>query len=172
MPCTQKGWKRDLYRKLHGSRSILNILSQTESISDEKSQRPRKHFESGGALGKRGTFLYDQNETTLCRSRAERKFLKIWSLYNVWNGLYRVFTTAKRALSFQQKRAIIQEIRFSFFKWGTLAQKKGHFFTFKKVGGGGGGGGTCPHCPPVPRPLKNRMRIWNIDPNYHIHKQL
>jgi hypothetical protein len=77
-------------------------------------------------------------EAILCCSRAERKFLKICSLYNVENGLYRVFTTAKRALSFQQKRAFIQEILFSFFKWDTLAQKKGHFFTFKKVGGGHG----------------------------------
>jgi hypothetical protein len=34
------------------------------------------------------------------------------------NGLYRVFTTAKRAFSFQKKRAFIQEILFSFFKWG------------------------------------------------------
>jgi hypothetical protein len=82
------------------------------------SQRPRKHFESGGALTKRGTFVYDQNQTILWRSRAERKFLKICSLYNVGNGLYRVFTTAKRAFSFQKKRAFIQEILFSFFKWG------------------------------------------------------
>jgi hypothetical protein len=39
------------------------------------------------------------------------------------------------ALSFQ----FIQKIVYLFFKWGTLAQKKGHFFhiTFKKVGGGG-----------------------------------
>jgi hypothetical protein len=72
-------------------------------------QRPRKHFESGGALAKRVTFVYDQYQTILCRSRAKRKFLKIWSLYNVGNGLCRVFTTAKRALSFQQKRAFIQE---------------------------------------------------------------
>jgi hypothetical protein len=72
-------------------------------------QRPRKHLESGGALAERGTFVYDQNQTTLCRSRPERKFLKIWSLYNVGNDLYRVLTTAKRALSFQQKRAFIQE---------------------------------------------------------------
>jgi hypothetical protein len=28
-------------------------------------QRPRKHFESGGALTKRGTFVYDQNQTIL-----------------------------------------------------------------------------------------------------------
>jgi hypothetical protein len=77
-----------------------------------KNQRPRKHFESGGALAKRGTFVYDQNQTILCRSRAERKFLKIWSLYDVGNGLYRVFTAAKKALSFQQKRAFIQEIIF------------------------------------------------------------
>jgi hypothetical protein len=99
-------------------------------------QRPWKHFESGGALAKRGTFVYDQNEAISFRSRAERKFLKIWSLYNVGNGLYRVFTTANRALSFQQKRAFIQEILYSSFKWGTLAQKEGIFFTFKKVGGG------------------------------------
>ena len=101
-----------------------------------RAQRPRKHFESEGALAKRGTFVYDQNQTILCRSQAERKFLKIWNLYNVGNGLYRVFTTAKRALSFQQKRAFIQEILFSFCKWGTLAPQKGTFFTFKKVGGG------------------------------------
>jgi hypothetical protein len=75
-------------------------------------QRPRKHFESGGALAKRGTFVYDQNQMILCRSRAERKFFKIWSLYDVGNGLYRVFTAAKKALSFQQKRAFIQEILF------------------------------------------------------------
>ena len=39
--------------------------------------------------------LYMIKIKRLCRSRAERKFLKIWSLYNVGNGLYRVFTTAK-----------------------------------------------------------------------------
>ena len=101
-----------------------------------RAQRPRKHFESEGALAKRGTFVYDQNQTILCRSLAERKFLKIWNLYNVGNGLYRIFTTAKRALSFQQKRAFIQEILFSFCKWGTLAPQKGTFSLLKKVGGG------------------------------------
>ena len=101
-----------------------------------RAQRPRKHFESEGVLAKRGTFVYDQNQTILCRSQAERKVLKIWNLYNVGNGLYRVFTTAKRALSFQQKRAFIQEILFSFCKWGTLARQKGTFFTFKSGGGG------------------------------------
>ena len=107
-----------------------------------RAQRPRKHFEGEGALAKRGTFVYDQNQTILCRSQAERKFLKIWNLYNVGNGLYRVFTTAKRALSFQKKRAFIPEILFSFCKWGTLAPQKGIFFTCV------GGGGRCPHCLP------------------------
>jgi hypothetical protein len=37
------------------------------------------------------------------------------------------FNTAKRALSFQQKRAFNQEILFSFFKWAILAQKNGTF---------------------------------------------
>jgi hypothetical protein len=101
--------------------------SYTECMSK---QRPRKHFESGGALAKRGTFVYDQNRMILCRSGAGRKCLKIWSLYDVGNSLYRVFTTAKRALSFQQKRAFTSRILFSFFKWGTSAQKKGHFFHF------------------------------------------
>jgi hypothetical protein len=78
-----------------------------------RAQRPRKPFESGGALAKRGTFVYDQSQTILCRSQAERK--KIF------------FTTAKRALSFEQKRAFIQEILFSFCKWGTLAPKRALF---------------------------------------------
>jgi hypothetical protein len=71
--------------------------------------------------------------------------LKIWSLYNVRNGLNgnRVFATEKKALSFQQKRVFIQEILFSFCKWSTLAQKKGTFFTLKKIGGRG-------HMPPFP----------------------
>jgi hypothetical protein len=38
-------------------------------------------------------------------------------------------------LYFQQKTVFIQEILFSFLKWGTLAQKKGTLFTFKKSGG-------------------------------------
>jgi hypothetical protein len=53
-----------------------------------------------------------------------------------------VFTTAKRALSFQQKRAFIQEILFSFFKWGTSTQKK----SFLKKWGGGA------HAPIAPPP--------------------
>jgi hypothetical protein len=74
-------------------------------------------------------------------------FENIWSLYNRGNGLYRVLTTAKRALSFQQRRAFIQEIHFSLFKWGISDQKKaGTFFTFKKVGGGGGA--HAPIAPP------------------------
>ena len=78
-------------------------------------QRQRKHFESGGALAKRSTCVYDQDQAILCRSRAVRtKIFKKWGVYNVGNDLYRVFTTAEWALSFQQKRAFIQEIFFSF----------------------------------------------------------
>jgi hypothetical protein len=80
-------------------RHVRIVFSRKQPIAmfsfDHWCQRPRKHFESGGALAKRGTFVYDQNQTILCRSRAERKFLKIWSLYDVGNGLYRVFTAAK-----------------------------------------------------------------------------
>ena len=38
------------------------------------------------------------------------------------------------ALSFGQKRATHSRNTFSFFKWSTLAQKKGTFFTFKGSG--------------------------------------
>jgi hypothetical protein len=105
-------------------------------------QRPRKHFESGGALTKRGTFVYDQNQTILSRSRAERKFLKIWSLYNVGNGLYSVFTTAKRAVLSRKRRRLFKKYFFRSLNGAFKPRKKDTFFTFKKVGG------TCPHCPP------------------------
>ena len=119
------------------------IQYHQKAARDSTAQRPRKRFESAGALTKRGTFVSDQDQTIRCL-RAERKCLKIWSLYSVGNGLYRVFTTAKRALSFQQKRVFIQEILFSFFKWSTLAQKIGHFFHLS--------GGE--HMPPLPPPLR------------------
>jgi hypothetical protein len=125
------------------------IQYHQKAARDSTAQRPRKRFESAGALTKRGTFVSDQDQTIRCL-RAERKCLKIWSLYSVGNGLYRVFTTAKRALSFQQKRVFIQEILFSFFKWSTLAQKIGHFFHLSE-------GEHMPPLPPplpVPRPLQ------------------
>ena len=54
-----------------------------------------------------------------------------WPLQSLYYCKKGTFFPAKEALSFQQKRAFVQEILFSaFFKWGTLAQKKGHFFHF------------------------------------------
>jgi hypothetical protein len=54
------------------------------------------------------------------------------------------------------KRAFIQEILFSFIKWGTSPQKKGHFFNFLKKWGE-------PHCPPpVPRPLWLTLDIFIV----------
>jgi hypothetical protein len=115
---------------------MTNILRNNVSQFVPGSEAAEAFRISGGALAKRITFVYDQNQTILCRSQTERKFLKIYNLHNVGNGLYRVFTNAKRALSFLQKRAFIQEILFSFCKWGTLAPQKGTFFIFKKSGGG------------------------------------
>jgi hypothetical protein len=65
-------------------------------------------------LAKGGTLVYDQNQTILCRSRAERKFLKIWSLYDVGNGLYRVFTAAKKGTFFPAKEGVYS--RNTFFR--------------------------------------------------------
>jgi hypothetical protein len=55
------------------------------------------------------------------------------SLYNVGNGLYKVFTIAKKGTFFPAKEGVHSRNIFSFFKWGTLAQKKGHFSLLKKV---------------------------------------
>jgi hypothetical protein len=69
-------------------------------------QRPRKHFESGGALTKRGTFVNDQNQTILWRSRAERKFLKIWSLYNVGNWPLQSLYYCEKGIFFPEKEGV------------------------------------------------------------------
>jgi hypothetical protein len=68
------------------------------------------------------------------------------SLYNVGNGLYKVFTIAKKGTFFPAKEGVHSRNIFSFFKWGTLAQKKGHFSLLKKVA-------YMLPFPPVPRPL-------------------
>jgi hypothetical protein len=45
---------------------LCSILDGDDGAEDnDHDQRPRKHFESGGALTKRGTFVYDQNQTIL-----------------------------------------------------------------------------------------------------------
>jgi hypothetical protein len=105
----KKGKWFDLYKKW--------IIRQDSSDSGGKSIGPRHHWSQKIFWVPKKYFPKKENQTILCRSRAEREFLKIWSLYSF-------------ALSFQQRRAFIQEILFSFFKWGTLAQKKGHFFHF------------------------------------------
>ena len=97
-----------------------------------RAQRPRKHLESEGALAKRGTFVYDKNQTILCRSQAERKFLKIWNLYNVGNGLY----YCKKDTFFPAKEGVQSG--------KENAPKRALFSLLKKVGGGG----RCPHCLP------------------------
>ena len=49
----------------------------------------------------------------------------------------------KRHFLSSKRGRLFKKYFFSFCNWGTLAQKKGTFFTFKKSGGG----------TPVPRPL-------------------
>ena len=69
------------------------------------------------------------------------KMFENMNSYNAGNGLTECHL--KMAFSFQQNNSI-QEIPFWFFKWGTLTQKIGTFFTHKS----GRGGGLCPHCFP------------------------
>ena len=89
-------------------------------------------------IGQKGHFCICPKSNHFMSFTSRTKIFEIRSLHNVGNGLYRVFTIAKRALSFQQQRAIIQEILFSFFKCkGTLSQKKGTFLLLEKVGWGG-----------------------------------
>ena len=73
--------------------------------------------------------------------------MKIWSLYNVENGLYRVFTTAKRAFSFRKRGRLFKKYFFRSLNGAFKPRKKGTFLLLKNLGGGGG---TCPHCPPPP----------------------
>jgi hypothetical protein len=90
-------------RMLVGATPATNNDRSMTGLLEYSIQRPRKHFESGGALSKRGTFVYDQNQTILCRSRAERNLLKIWSLYDVGNGLQKGhFLSSKRGRSFKK----------------------------------------------------------------------
>ena len=58
----------------------------------------------------------------------------------------------KRHFLSNKRGRLFKKYFFSFCNWGTLAQKKGTFFTFKKVGGGH----MPPLPPPVPRPLVHR----------------
>ena len=49
----------------------------------------------------------------------------------------------KRHFLSSKRGRLFKKYFFSFCNWGTLAQKKGTFFTFKKRGG---------HMPPLPPP--------------------
>jgi hypothetical protein len=82
-------------------------------------------------LAKRGTFGYDKNQTILCRSRAERKCLKISSLYNVGNGLYRVFILQQKGNFLSSKRGL----RKYFFRSldGALSPEKRTLFSLAPI---------------------------------------
>jgi hypothetical protein len=114
-------------------RTLCQPICYAEEYSDYTPHRPRKHYESGGALAmQKGHFCIWP-----CKINEFMSFTK-------WNGLY------KESL-LQQKKAFIQKY---FFKWGILIQKKlrALFSLLKKVGG------ACPHCfpgsaaPDTPRP--------------------
>ena len=45
--------------------NVIRCKSIIMQMTQVHNQRPWKHFESGGALTKRGTFVYDQNQTIL-----------------------------------------------------------------------------------------------------------
>ena len=84
-------------------------------------------FRKWRGIDQKGTFVYDQNQTILSRSRAERNFLKIWSLYNVGNGLYRVFTTAKRAVLSRKRGRLFKKYFFRSLNGAFKPRKKALF---------------------------------------------
>ena len=59
-------------------------------------------------LPKGGHFCIRPRSSNFMSFTSRTKIFKKWSVDNVGNELYRVFTTAERAFSFQQKRAFIQ----------------------------------------------------------------
>ena len=76
-----------------------------------QSRGRREVFRKWRGIGQKGHFCIWPNSTILCRSRAERKFLKIWVsiFYNVGNGHYRAliletghFLSSKRGRSFKK----------------------------------------------------------------------
>jgi hypothetical protein len=75
---------------------------------------------SGGSISKleghcpKGALLYMiKIERFYVVHEPNKKFLKIWSLYNVENGLYRVFTTAKKGTFFPAKDGVHSKNTFS-----------------------------------------------------------
>ena len=86
--------------------------------------------EAAEAFRKGGAFVYDQNQTILCR-RGRTKFFE-----NMESITSEMVFTESLLLEKGQKRAFIQEILFSY------SRKRALFSPLKKVGGG--------HMPPLP----------------------
>ena len=58
-----------------------------------------------------------------------------------------------------KRRRSLKKYFFVLGKWGTLAQKKGHFFHFKNSEGAHA---SIAPPPPVPRPLESNQTNYNI----------
>ena len=82
--------------------------SHCDHIDFDNVQRPRKHFESGGALAKRGTFVYDQNQTIFMSFTSRTKCHEHFCKYGV---------------------SITSEMAFT---ESLLLQKGGHFLSSKR----------------------------------------
>ena len=141
------------------------------NLADSRSEAAKlKHFESGGALAKRGTFVYDQNQTILCRSQAERKFL---SLYNVGNGL-----TESLLLQIwhfiSRKKAVHSRNTFFVLKMGHISQEKRALSSLlKKCGGGGGAHAQLTPGSAAPvhdESLHFRFNIFNFAEQQPLHR--
>jgi hypothetical protein len=91
-------------------------------------KRLQKHFESGGALAKKGHFCIRPKSNDFILFTMESPQCRKWPLQS-FN------TTAKRALSFQLKRvrSFIQEILFSLFNPDFSPEKRALFSHLKKV---------------------------------------
>ena len=82
-------------------------------------------------------------------SRTKIRNLKIWSPYNVGNGLYRVSESLllRKGHFLSRKRGrLFKKYFFRSLNWALKPRKKGTFLTFKKSGGGGA------HAPIAPPP--------------------
>jgi hypothetical protein len=125
---------QDTYRNIGKTNiNMTNILRNNVSQFVPGSEAAEA-FRKWRGIGQKGHFCIWPKSNDFMSFTSRTKIFENYGIpvHNVGNGFYRVFTTAKRALSFLQKRAFIQEILFSFCKWGTLAPQKGTFFTFFK----------------------------------------
>jgi hypothetical protein len=116
---------------------LCNNISQFVPASEAA-----EAFQKWRGIGQKGHFCIWPKSNDFLSFTSQTKFLKIWSLHNVGNGIYRVFTTAKRAFPSSRRGRSFKKYCFRSVNGSLWPPKSALFSLLKKVRG------TCPHCLP------------------------